>query len=130
MGNMAFNTLVHLMVALLIAVPASQSTGDAAGSSFDADAFFGYLKRVPEPDLLIYNRVPKTGSSTLDNIFNLGSAQCPLQLQALHLNKTYWGQFEYHQRDLDAVVTKWVNMRRTAHRVITGHFKYPTTRRQ
>lgn len=92
---------------------------------FNTTAFFQYVQETQEPTLLVYNRVPKTGSTALQNIFADGASSCPAQLKSLELNETYWFGYDSHEEDADDVIRRHLSNSKAAHGVVSGHFSFP-----
>jgi hypothetical protein len=91
------------------------------------DSLLWQLSKLPEePPIVVYNRIPKTGSSTVDAIFEQGSASCPEHLGILSLNSTFWGErFRHHSKDVDRLVQ--YSIKRSTYSVVAGHFFFPSS---
>lgn len=91
------------------------------------DSLLWQLSKLPEePPIVVYNRIPKTGSSTVDAIFEQGSASCPEHLGILSLNSSFWGErFRHHSKDVDRLVQ--YSIKRSTYSVVAGHFFFPSS---
>lgn len=121
--QMCMTTSMALIQTQLEHVPKKHVPKDDA-VDFDTTAFFQYVRETPEPSMLVYNRIPKTGSETINDIFRDGALSCPLQLKLLSLNETYWfTDLKTHEERVNAEVRG--SLGDVAHGVVAGHFPFP-----
>ena len=90
----------------------------------DTTQWCKYLRDTEEPALLIYNRIPKCGSSTLLELLS--------HLHNLHLenfNEEYWGDYVKNVPRMDALHKLFKKHRQASREkasVIVGHISYRT----
>lgn len=100
---------------------------------YHPNTYCKYLQNNPEPAILVYNRMPKTGSSTVDTIFetevkktnswfNLYNNKNSMHL--LSLNNTYWSTYYNHTKDVEHLVKRFHP--RSKYRIVAGHFGFPS----
>lgn len=58
-----------------------------------------YIRKTPEPQILVYNRIPKCGSSTVQRAVNIIESHSFGRLSYVAFNSSYWG----HNYDEDDV---------------------------
>lgn len=90
-------------------------------AEFHVDDYCNYLQSTPEPEVLVYNRIPKTGSSTIDALL-----QNSTDAEFFAVGRDYWGyNIDEKSKEINSIIKEQI--RETSKKLtVAGHFSYPT----
>jgi hypothetical protein len=104
---------------------AADTANTNASDAFNPQNYCRYLQSTPEPRLLFYNRIPKTGSSSYLAMFEQNAKAHRSALSVLNFNNTYWwNNLANHHENAAALVKRYSTAAQRV--VIVGHNTRPS----